>query len=66
MVAGGGEFVEGEELLEVARESVGVLEPDGEEGAGFEGLAGEVEEGGRGGGRGEEGGEGEEVFFGGG
>ncbi len=52
--------------MEVAGESVGVLEADGEEGAGFEGLAGEVEErrGSRGGG--EEGGEVEEVFFGGG
>ncbi len=52
--------------MEVAGEGVGVLEADGEEGAGFEGLAGEVEEGGGGGGGGEEGGEVEEVFFGGG
>ena len=66
MEAGRGEFVEGEELLEVACESVGVLEADGEEGAGFEGLAGEVEEGRGGCGGGEEGGEVEEVFFGGG
>ena len=52
--------------MEVAGEGVGVLEADGEEGAGFEGLAGEVEEGRGSCGGGEEGGEVEEVFFGGG
>ena len=52
--------------MEVAGEGVGVLKADGEEGAGFEGLPGEVEERrGRCGG-GEEGGEVEELFFGGG
>lgn len=52
--------------MEVAGEGVRVLEADGEEGARFEGLPGEVEERRGSCGRGEEGGEVEEVFFGGG
>lgn len=38
------ELVEGEQLLEVAREGVRVLQADGEQGAGFERRAGEGEE----------------------
>lgn len=61
--SGRGKLVKGEELLEVPRESVGVLEADGEERAGFERRAGEVEERGGGGGGGEQGVEGEELAF---
>lgn len=53
--AGRRELVEGEQLLEVAREGVRVLQADGEQGAGFEGGAGEAEELGGGVGGGEEG-----------
>lgn len=61
-----GELIEGEELLVVACEGVGLLEADGEESAGFEGLARKSEDV-RGGRRGrDQGVECEEFAFGGG
>lgn len=58
-------LVKGPQLLEVAREGVRVLPADGEQGARFEGGAGEVQELGRGVRGREEGVEGEELAFGG-
>ena len=58
------ELVEGEELLVVADEGVGVVKVDGEESARFEGLAGEDEGLWRGFGSGKEGVEGEEFALG--
>lgn len=63
--ARGRELVEGEELLEVAREGVGILEADGEQRAGFERRAGEVQEVWRCARGGQEGVEVEELSFGG-
>ncbi len=60
------ELVEGQQLLEVAGEGVGVLQADGEEGAGFERGPGEAEQLGGGGRGGQEGVELEELAFGGG
>lgn len=61
-----GQLVEGEELLEVAREGLGLVQPDGEQRAGFEHGAGEGEEVRGGCGGGEEGVQCEEGAFGGG
>lgn len=52
-VRGVGDLVEGEELLVVAYEGVGLLEADGEEGAGLERLPREGEDGRGGRGRGD-------------